>query len=122
MMDPRQRHSGMTTGAAKEIALETTLLWIGIGLLAYALVLQQIFKRDNLIGRRELVGFLHVLFTAGVGALIGFVFSASMDLHGPTPKWPVLGAILGLLWGSIQLNREGKDREGASGLLAGDLE
>jgi len=102
--------------------LETTLLWIGIGLFGYALVLRQIFKRDGLLRRRALVAALHVLFVGGVGALAGFVFSASMDLHGPTPKWPMLGAILGLLWGAIQLNREGKNEEGASALLAGDLE
>ena len=101
--------------------METTLLWIGIGLFGYALVLQQIFTRDELLRRRILVGALHVLFTAGVGALGGFVLSASMDLHGPNPKWPLLGAVCGLLFGIFQINQEG-DREGASRLLAVDLE
>jgi signal peptidase I len=104
--------------------LETTLLWIGVGLFIYAVILRQIFKHDELLRRKFLVGLLHVVFMAGVGALIGFVFSASMDLHGPTPKWPLLGAAFGLLFGIFQISRDEDDKneDKASGLLAGDLE
>ncbi len=102
--------------------METTLFWIGCGLGAYAYVLRQIFRRDSLLSRRLLIGTLHVLFAAAVGALVGFVFSASMDLHGPSPKWPILGGILGLLVGLIQMGQQRGKKEGPSSLLAGDLE
>jgi len=59
---------------------------------------------------------------AAVGALIGFVFSASTDLHGPSPFWPALGAVLGLLWGAIQLLWTLSKRDAHTDLLAGDLE
>ena len=60
--------------------METTLFWIGCGLGGYALVLRQIFKQETWVNRRVVVALLHVLFMGGVGALVGFVMSASIDL------------------------------------------
>src|SRR5258708_5162691 len=64
----------------EEASLESTLFWIGCGLGAYGVVLRQIFKQDHWIQKRAVPVFLHLLFMAGVGALVGFVFSASTDL------------------------------------------
>lgn len=102
--------------------METTLFWIGCGLGGYAYVLRQIFKRETLLSRRALIATLHVIFIAAVGGLIGFVFSASMDLHGPSPVWPIRGAVAGFLWGMIQVWRGHGGPEGTTSLLAGDLE
>jgi signal peptidase I len=102
--------------------LETTLFWIGCGLGGYAYVLRQIFKKEVLLNRRALVGALHVFFMAAVGALIGFVMSASVDLHGPSPRWPVTLAVVGLLWGVYQSTRKFPKGEGPALLLAGDLD
>src|SRR5204863_309634 len=63
-----------------------------------------------------------LLFAAGVGALIGFVFSASTELHGPTARWPLMGAAAGFLYGLYQILSSGKTNDGATGLLAGDME
>jgi signal peptidase I len=102
--------------------LETTLFWIGCGLGGYAFVLRQIFKKETLLNQRTLVSTLHVLFMGTVGALIGFVVSASVDLHGPTPRYPVALGVIGLIWGLYQSSREEPDSEGPSLLLAGDLD
>jgi signal peptidase I len=63
-----------------------------------------------------------MLFSAAVGALVGFVFSASTDLHGPSPRWPVTGAAIGFVWGIAQLLWKKSDPDGSTELLAGDLE
>lgn len=102
--------------------METTLFWIGCGLGGYAWVLRQIFKRDVLLNRRFFISALHILFMAVALGLLGFVVSASVDLHGPTPKWPIIGAILGLFWGLFQTTRTSPVTEGPPQLLAGDLE
>ncbi len=102
--------------------METTLFWIGCGLGGYAFVLRQIFKSENLLNRRALTAFLHILFLSGVGALIGFVFSASMDLQGPTPQLPIIGSAIGLIWAVVQVFRGRSGAEPVSELLAGDLE
>jgi signal peptidase I len=102
--------------------METTLFWIGCGLGGYALALREIFKRDQWVTRKALVVLLHLLFTAGVGALAGFVFSASTELHGPTARWPIICASAGFLYGLYQLLSEGRTTDGATGLLAADLE
>jgi signal peptidase I len=101
--------------------LETTLFGIGCGLLGYAVVLRQLFKNDQL-GSKGLSIIFHLFFTAGVGALLGFVVSASTDLHGPSPKWPVLGAAIGFLWGVVQGLTRRKNDGGLTPLLAEDLE
>lgn len=102
--------------------METTLFWIGCGLGAYAFVLRQIFKKDEWVDNKILSTVLHVLFMAGVGALIGFVMSASVDLHGPTPRWPVTLGVVGILWGLFQSMQKSSPKEGPFQLLAGDLE
>jgi signal peptidase I len=102
--------------------LESTLFWIGCGLGAYGVVLRQIFKRDRWIQKRIIPVFLHLLFMAAVGALVGFVFSASTDLHGPSPQWPMAGALMGLLTGAVQLLWNNSKPEASTDLLAGDLE
>jgi len=102
--------------------LEATLFWIGCGLGAYGVVLRQIFKRDTWIQKRIIPVALHLLFMAAVGALVGFVFSASTDLHGPTPQWPMAGGMLGLMIGAGQLLWVKAKPDGGSTLLAGDLE
>lgn len=102
--------------------METTLFWIGCGLLVYGVLLREVFKRDTLRKHAILLAFLHILFLAGVGALVGFVASASLELRGPTPQWPIGGAILAALWAIIQTARKDPLGEIKSGLLAGDLE
>ncbi|HVO33870.1 MAG TPA: signal peptidase I [Elusimicrobiota bacterium] len=102
--------------------METTLFWIGCGLGLYALILRQVFKREGLLSRQALVGFLHLFFMVGVGALIGFVFSASMDLQGPNPRWPITGSIIGFLWALGQMLRGSDGPQSLSNLLAADLE
>ena len=102
--------------------MEATLFWIGCGLLGYAVILRQIFKSASLPNRRLVAAGLHILFMAAVGTLIGFVLSASMDLHGPTPRWPVTLAILGFLWGLYQAARSSPATFEPSRLLAEDLE
>ena len=102
--------------------MESTLFWIGCGLGAYGVVLRQIFKQDRWIQKQIVPVLLHLLFMAGVGALIGFVFSASTDLHGPSPRWPLAGVLLGFLWGAAQLLWNKSKPERSTTLLAGDLE
>lgn len=102
--------------------MEITLFWIGCGLGFYAVVLRLIFKKEDWLTRRGLVTTLHVLFMAAVGALVGFVVSASVDLHGPTPRWPVTLGALGVLWGFYQATRKFPKGEQPSQLLAGDLD
>jgi signal peptidase I len=100
--------------------LEAQLLKIGFGLLAYALIVRQIFKYPSFLKRRVLVSALHVFFMGAVGALVGFVVSASVDLHGPTPRWPIALAVVGMLWGFFQSSR--KSKTAGTELLAGDLD
>ena len=57
-----------------------------------------------------------------MGALVGFVISASTDLHGPTPQWPVAGGVALVAWGMVQLFRGKSGPDGNTALLAGDLE
>lgn len=102
--------------------MEQTLFWIGCGLGGYAYVLRQIFKREALLTRRFLISALHVLFMGAVGGLIGFVLSASVDLHGPTPRWPATLGVIGFLWGLFQVLRTSSISEGPPQLLAEDLE
>jgi len=102
--------------------LEATLFWIGCGLGAYGVVLRQIFKRDSWLEKKAVPVILHLLFMGAVGALIGFVFSASTDLHGPSPRWPIAGGVLALVWGIIQLVSNKSKPDGQTSLLAGDLE
>ena len=103
--------------------MESTLFWIGCGLGAYGVVLRQIFKRESWLDKKFIPIFLHMLFIAVIGALIGFVFSASTDLHGPSPEWPIAGASLGLLWGIVQLMiQQVPNLTASTSLLAGDLE
>jgi signal peptidase I len=102
--------------------LETTLFWIGCGLGGYAFILRQLFKRDILVDRTFVGAALHILFMTAVGALVGFVVSASVDLHGPSPRWPVTLGVIGMLWGIFQSTRKTPKGEGPSELLVGDLD
>ncbi len=99
--------------------METTLFWIGCGLGGYALLLREIFKRDEWVNHRAVAGVLHILFMTAVGALVGFVVSASVDLQGPSPRWPVSLGVLGFLWGLIQSTRK-MPKNSVSQLLEGD--
>jgi len=102
--------------------LEATLFWIGCGLGVYGVVLRQIFKKESCIRAKIVPVLLHLLFMAAVGALVGFVFSASTDLHGPSPRWPIFGTLVGLMWGAIQMLMNKSDPTASTSLLAGDLE
>jgi len=102
--------------------LEKTLFWIGCGLGGYAFVLRQIFKRESWVENRHLIRVLHVLFMAAVGGLIGFVVSASVDLRGPSPQWPIALAAVGAVWGLVQSLLKPPKEEAPSYLLAGDLD
>jgi signal peptidase I len=102
--------------------MEATLFWIGIGLGGYAFVLRQLFERERFLAKRAAVIALHLLFTSAVGGLFGFVVSASVDLQGPSPKWPMIGTIAGLLWGIAQTAYQSFRKEDAAGLLSEDLE
>ncbi len=102
--------------------MESTLFWIGCGLGAYGVVLRKIFQRERWIQNQALITLLHLLFTVSVGALIGFVYSASTDLQGPSPEWPLLGAGVGLVWGITQA-LWGRSKSGnGTRLLTSDLE
>ncbi len=102
--------------------METTLFWIGCGLGGSAFVLRQIFKREEWSNRGTLIAALHLLLVMAGWAMIGFVISASVDLHGPTPKWPLLGAIGGFLYALPGTRQARKSAEGSSEVLAEDLE
>jgi signal peptidase I len=102
--------------------LESTLFWIGCGLGAYGFILRKLFNRERWIKTKIVSVFLHLLFMGAVGSLIGFVFSASTELHGPTLRWPLAGALIGLLWGAVQLLWNQSKPSGSTELLAGDLE
>jgi len=102
--------------------LEATLFWIGCGLGVYGVILRKIFARESWMKKSILSILLHLLFTSVVGSLIGFVFSASTDLHGPTPQWPVAGAVLGLLWGRLSFYGLSQSRKGAERFSRKDLE
>lgn len=102
--------------------METTLFWIGCGLGGYAFVLRQLFKKDVLLNQRVVVGALHVFFWAAVGALVGFVMSASVDLQGPSPRWPMTLAVAGMLWGLYQSTRKFPKGKEPSQLLVEDLD
>lgn len=102
--------------------MEATLFWIGCGLGVYGFFLRQLFRRQVFNSRRFLAGSLHLLFTGSAGALIGFVISASTELHGPSAKLPLLGAVIGLAWGIIQWMSRANKEDGAAGLLNDDLE
>jgi signal peptidase I len=102
--------------------VEQTLFWIGCGLGGYALVLRQIFKKEALLSRRFFVSMLHVLFWAAVGALVGYVISASVDLQGTTARYPLVLGLVGFLWGLYQATRTASIGEGPPQLLAEDLE
>ncbi len=102
--------------------MESTLFWIGCGLGAYGFVLRKIFNQEKWIKRTVVPVFLHLLFMAAVGSLIGFVFSASTDLHGPSARWPITGGSLAFVWGVVQLLWNRSKPNGSTDLLAGDLE
>lgn len=101
--------------------MEATLFWIGCGLGIFSVLLRQVFKKETLINRPVFVAFLHIFFLAGVGSLVGFVISASTDLRGPSPRWPITAASLGLFWALAQISR-GNLKAKVQSLLAGDLE
>ena len=102
--------------------MEATLFWIGCGLGVYGVILRQVFQRNEWMRKRALPVALHLLFMGAVGALVGFVFSASTDLHGPTPQWPMAGGFFGLMIGAGQLFWAKSKADGSVTLLAGDLE
>src|SRR5690606_27979146 len=54
--------------------------------------------------------------------LIGFVVSASVDLYGPTPRWPLTLGAGGFLLGLFQSLRKTPRTQEPSPLLSGDLE
>jgi signal peptidase I len=102
--------------------MEATLFWIGCGLGGYAFLLRRFFLVPGFMERGILKNLLHIFFWGTVGALVGFVFSASMDLHGPSPKWPISGAVIGVLWALFQSLTQGRRTEGTTQLLTEDLE
>lgn len=101
--------------------METTLFWIGCGLGVYAYALRRLFQK-TLLERRSLMVFLHLLFMSVVGALLGFVISASTDLHGPSPRWSIIGAVIGFVVGVHQFMWDRKNKEAIGKLISIDLE
>lgn len=102
--------------------MEANLFWISVILLAYAYVLRLIDKKTGWLRTRAASLVLHPLFCAGIGAIIGFIFSASTELDGPTPKWPLIGAALGVVFGLVQCVIQSKDEQAATQLLLDDQE
>lgn len=102
--------------------MESTLFWIGCGLGVYGFGLRQLCTRGWLVKNKGVATALHILFTVSIGALIGFVYSASSELQGPTLRWPITGAVLGLLWGAGQILWSKPSSESISPLLTSDLE
>jgi signal peptidase I len=101
--------------------METTLFWIGCGLGGYAFLLRQAFKKTPLVRNQPVVTALHLFFMGAIGALVGFVVSASVDLHGPSPTWPLTLGGAFMLWGLFQVLSDRKAAQSGE-LLAGDLE
>ncbi len=101
--------------------METTLFWIGCGLGGYALILRRLFNNRALVSRR-LVGALYVFSWLIGGILVGFVLSASVELQGPSPRWPITIGLLFMLWGFFDNSRPSTVREGPSQLLASVLD
>ncbi len=102
--------------------METTLFWIGCGLGVYGVALRQLFKRQRWITNKWVSHGLHIFFTASVGGLVGFVYSASSELQGPSPRWPIIGAVVGLIWGCGQILSTKTAANETSPLLESDLE
>lgn len=101
--------------------MEANLFWIGVGLGGYAALLRWMKPRTPLFENRAVQRILHLLLWAAIGSLVGFVFSASTELHGPTPKWPLVGAAGGALWALYEIWK--KSRTGKpSSLLDEDYE
>ena len=102
--------------------METTLFWIGCGLGVYAYFLRRFIKRPQWAGRKGAVTLLHTLFWTAGGAMVGFVISASVDLSGPSPAWPIRGAIVGFIGALIHCLRTKSGTKMFSELLMIDLE
>jgi len=102
--------------------MEANLFWIGVGLGVYAYLLRMLDRKTSLLKSRPVGIFLHLLFCAGIGSLVGFIFSASTELQGPTAKWPLVGVALGALWGFIQTARETTESKTTNRLLQEDQE
>ena len=76
--------------------MEANLFWIGVGLGVYAYLLRFLDRVTNWLKSRVMSpSILHVLFYASGGALVGFIFSASTEIQGPTMKWPLAGVCCG---------------------------
>jgi len=101
--------------------MEATLFWIGVGLFLYCLMMTQLFRR-NLLGHQGLAGLLHLLFYGAGCALVGFVVSASTELHGPTAKFPLIGMAFGFAWAGWHLVSNRGNREKNLALLSEDHE
>ena len=102
--------------------MESTLFWISGGLFGYAVLLRQLFKRPHYLNRRALGIFLHFLFWTAAGVMTGCVISASTDLHGMSPRWPVICGIVGFFKALLQVITLKKEKSETTGLLIGDLE
>jgi len=102
--------------------MEANLFWIGIGLGIFAYGLKFLEKKVSSFRTRAAGIVLHCLFTMAMGALIGFIFSASTQLTGPTPKWPIVGTLLGLVYGAFGLWREKPEERANNQLLQEDIE
>jgi signal peptidase I len=102
--------------------MEANLFWIGIGLGAYAYLLRLLDRKTSLLRSRVVGIVLHAFFCGAIGSLVGFIFSASTELQGPTAKFPLVGAALGIIWALIQLNRETPESRVGNKILMEDQE
>ena len=102
--------------------MEANLFWIGIGLGVYAYLLRWLDRATRLLKSPVVSAFLHVLFYGAGGSLVGFIFSASTEIQGPTAKWPMAGVLVGVIWALIQVTNQTAENKGANKLLQDDQE
>jgi len=102
--------------------MEANLFYIGIGLGVFAFGLKALSKMFPIFRSRMVGIVIHGLFAMALGGLVGFIFSASTQLTGPTLKWPLVGVGLGLVWAIVQWIRETPESKASNGLLNKDIE
>ena len=66
--------------------MEANLFWIGVGLGVYAYLLRWLDRTTRWLKSPAVANILHVLFYAAGGSLVGFIFSASTEIQGPTAE------------------------------------
>jgi len=102
--------------------MEANLFWIGVGLGVYAYLLRLLDRTTQLLKSPAFTAILHTLFYAAGGAMVGFIFSASTEIQGPTLKWPLAGVVAFAIWAIIQITNQSPKEKEANQLIQDDQE